>query len=231
MLLIHSSLSLNGGEHNMLTRRQYIVTVCLALALFVILMLTFDTAFVKELDYDVLHTIFEWRTSWLTPFFIFITTLGSWYVTAPIWLVLVILLMYKRQGISALFITLVFWGVRGLNWLLKEIFERPRPGWSQLIDASHYSFPSGHAMNSSAFFVGLLCLVLAYSKTQSVRSIAYTSFILLIILVGFSRMYLGVHYLTDVLAGYALGISWAISMYQLYRKFMQSSLKKYQFPT
>lgn len=52
----------------MLTRRQYIVTVCLALALFVILMLTFDTAFVKELDYDVLHTIFEWRTSWLTPF-------------------------------------------------------------------------------------------------------------------------------------------------------------------
>ncbi|MGK0699836.1 phosphatase PAP2 family protein [Priestia flexa] len=124
-----------------------------------------------------------------------------------------------------------FWGIRGLNWLLKEIFERPRPEWSQLVDASHYSFPSGHAMNSSAFFVGLLCLVFIYTRTQSVRIIASLCLILLILLVGFSRMYLGVHYLTDILAGYALGISWALSMYQLYNKLMYSSLKRYQFPT
>jgi len=215
----------------MLTRRQYIVMVCIALALFLILMLTYKTPVVKELDYNVLHTIFEWRTSWLTSFFIFITTLGSWHITAPTWLVLVMLLMYKRQGVAALFITIVFWGIRGLNWLLKEIFERPRPEWSQLVDASHYSFPSGHAMNSSAFFVGLLCLVFIYTRTQSVRIIASLCLILLILLVGFSRMYLGVHYLTDILAGYALGISWALSMYQLYNKLMYSSLKRYQFPT
>ncbi|TYR81204.1 phosphatase PAP2 family protein [Priestia megaterium] len=200
----------------MLSIKRYTIGMVLSLILFLFLMFTYETMWMKQLDFHVLHTIFDWRIDLLTPCMIFITIVGSWHVTAPIWFVLLIFLLYKRQAAAALFITLVFWGGRGLNWLLKEIFQRPRPEWSQLVDASHYSFPSGHAMNSSAFYIGILLLVLTYAKSRLLKVISLILFCMLIVLIGFSRMYLGVHYLTDILAGYAVGFAWAISMYQLY---------------
>lgn len=180
---------------------KYSLFIVSLLAFFLLILFTFNTPWVKQLDFNVLHTIEGWRTDTLTPIIIFITTVGSWYVTAPIWFAIIVFLLYKRKGLLALYITLVFWGVRALNWGLKEIFARPRPDWSQVVPASHYSFPSGHAMNSMAFYSGVLLLIWMYTRSRAIKTAAACVIAIIILLIGFSRLYLGVHFLTDILAG------------------------------
>jgi undecaprenyl-diphosphatase len=197
---------------------KYSLFIASLLAFFLLILFTFNTPWVKQLDFNVLHTIEGWRTDTLTSIIIFITTVGSWYVTAPIWFAVMIFLLYKRKGLLALYMTLVFWGVRALNWGLKEIFARPRPDWSQVVPASHYSFPSGHAMNSMAFYSGLLLLIWMYTRNRAIRTAATCVIALLILLIGFSRLYLGVHFLTDILAGYCLGLAWSLGVYLLSKR-------------
>ncbi|MFP7732632.1 phosphatase PAP2 family protein [Priestia aryabhattai] len=194
---------------------KYSLFIASLLAFFLFILFTFNTPWVKQLDFNVLHTIEGWRTDTLTSIIIFITTVGSWYVTAPIWFAVMVFLLYKRKGLLALYMTLVFWGVRALNWGLKGIFARPRPDWSQVVPASHYSFPSGHAMNSMAFYSGLLLLIWMYTRSRAIKTAATCVIAILILLIGFSRLYLGVHFLTDILAGYCLGLAWSLGIYLL----------------
>ncbi|MCM3769272.1 MULTISPECIES: phosphatase PAP2 family protein [Priestia] len=197
---------------------KYSLFIVSLLAFFLLILFTFNTPWVKQLDFNVLHTIEGWRTDTLTSIIIFITTVGSWYVTAPIWFAVMVFLLYKRKGLLALYMTLVFWGVRALNWGLKEIFARPRPDWSQVVPASHYSFPSGHAMNSMAFYSGLLLLIWMYTRSRAIKTAATCVIAILILLIGFSRLYLGVHFLTDILAGYCLGLAWSLGIYLLSKR-------------
>ncbi|MEB3100412.1 phosphatase PAP2 family protein [Ferviditalea candida] len=96
------------------------------------------------------------------------------------------------------------------NSLLKLIFERPRPGIGRLADASGYSFPSGNAMISIAFygFIAYLIMQGAAGKNPAAKKTVLLSAVLFILLIGLSRIYLGVHYPTDILAGYAAGGIW-----------------------
>jgi len=101
-------------------------------------------------------------------------------------------------------------GAIGLNFLLKELFGRARPAlWDYLVNAVHYSFPSGHAMVSTAVY-GYIGYVLAKEFPQWRRPILAAT-MALILSIGFSRLYLGVHWPTDVLAGYAAGLLWLIA--------------------
>ncbi|MEK4821324.1 MULTISPECIES: phosphatase PAP2 family protein [Priestia] len=197
---------------------KYSLFIVSLLAFFLLILFTFNTPWVKQLDFNVLHTIEGWRTDTLTPIIIFITTVGSWYVTAPIWFAIIVFLLYKRKRLLALYITLVFWGVRALNWGLKEIFARPRPDWSQVVPASHYSFPSGHAMNSMAFYSGVLLLIWMYTRSRAIKTAAACVIAIIILLIGFSRLYLGVHFLTDILAGYCVGLAWSLGVYLLSKR-------------
>ncbi|MCF4968946.1 phosphatase PAP2 family protein [Nostoc sp. CMAA1605] len=100
-------------------------------------------------------------------------------------------------------------GAVGLNLLFKEIFRRARPTlWNYIVNAVHYSFPSGHAMVSTAVY-GCIGYILAKEFPQWRKQIL-TSTTVLILAIGFSRLYLGVHWPTDVLAGYAAGLLWLI---------------------
>ncbi|MBD2253169.1 phosphatase PAP2 family protein [Nostoc parmelioides] len=100
-------------------------------------------------------------------------------------------------------------GAVGLNFLLKELFGRARPAlWDYIVNAVHYSFPSGHAMVSTAVY-GYIGYVLAKEFPQWRKQIL-ASTATLILSIGFSRLYLGVHWPTDVLAGYATGLLWLI---------------------
>ena len=94
------------------------------------------------------------------------------------------------------------------NQLLKRIVERPRPEGFRIVEELGYSFPSGHSMVSMAFY-GLF-IYFIYEKVKN-KYIKWTSIILLtllIVLIGISRIYLGVHYASDVLAGFLLSISY-----------------------
>jgi undecaprenyl-diphosphatase len=119
------------------------------------------------------------------------------------------LLYYKRPLEAVTFGTAAV-GAIGLNYWLKMLFVRARPAlWNWIIDVAHYSFPSGHAMVSMVIY-GFIGYILAKQFPQWRRPII-TLTVALIVAIGFSRLYLGVHWPTDVAAGYAVGLVWLIT--------------------
>ena len=109
------------------------------------------------------------------------------------------LLIWANFGISAL-----------LNQILKYIVQRPRPTEYRIINESGYSFPSGHSMVSAAFYGFLIYLIYKNVKNKYMKWSLITVLSILIILIGTSRIYLGVHYTSDVLAGFLISISYLI---------------------
>jgi len=109
------------------------------------------------------------------------------------------ILIWANLGMSAL-----------LNQILKRIVQRPRPTEFRIIDESGYSFPSGHSMVSAAFYGFLIYLIYKNVKNKYLKWALITVLSLLIILIGTSRIYLGVHYTSDVLAGFLIAISYLI---------------------
>lgn len=95
-----------------------------------------------------------------------------------------------------------------LNQLLKFIIQRPRPNGFRLASVSGFSFPSGHSMVAMAFFGLLAWLVWHYERDRRMRNMFVAAFALVIVMVGLSRVYLGVHYASDVLAGFCVSAMW-----------------------
>lgn len=95
-----------------------------------------------------------------------------------------------------------------LNQLLKFIIQRPRPDGFRLASVSGFSFPSGHSMVAMAFFGLLAWLVWHYERDRRMRNMFVAAFALVIVMVGLSRVYLGVHYASDVLAGFCVSAMW-----------------------
>jgi undecaprenyl-diphosphatase len=115
-------------------------------------------------------------------------------------------------------------GVWILNYVLKGIFERERPSLPHLVDADFFSFPSGHAMHSLAFF-GLLAYHL-WKKRMIHSYILWGLTGGLILLIGVSRVYLGVHYPIDIVAGYMAGLAWLFLSVCLYQFIAQKEQKR-----
>lgn len=189
-------------EIHMTKKRALIMIVCLAgfgiTAWFVAEhdVLAFDTA-VREWFYSI-------RTRGLTSVLRAVTYMGNWQtITAICILLLVIPKTRVRYGIpvsaSALFITLFNKGV-------KMIFMRPRPDESlHLIDEGGYSFTSGHSITSMVVFGLLIFLVRKYVQDKKTANIFTVFLAIPWIFIGLSRIYMGVHYPTDVLGGWLLG--------------------------
>ena len=98
--------------------------------------------------------------------------------------------------------------VVALNALLKVIVQRPRPEGFRLIEESGYSFPSGHSMVAMAFFGLLIWMIWRYHRRDAMRVVWCVTFGLVIAMVGISRIYLGVHYASDVIAGFCVSLVW-----------------------
>ena len=94
--------------------------------------------------------------------------------------------------------------------LLKTCFHRHRPPGSLVEGITNYSFPSGHSFMSVAFYGLLIWLSVIYVKNNLLRLTIIAFLSLLILTIGFSRIYLRVHYATDVIAGFSLGLAWLI---------------------
>ena len=114
---------------------------------------------------------------------------------------------------DAAFLILAFAGAEALTWSLKAVFQRERPSFEEPIaTASSFSFPSGHALASFAVYGALAYVVLGGLRSRRARVSCMGGAVLLIVAIGFSRLYLGVHYLSDVLAGYSVGLAWLLLM-------------------
>jgi undecaprenyl-diphosphatase len=119
-------------------------------------------------------------------------------------------LFIKKHRWYSIRIPVVAIGGVSLMFLLKFLFNRPRPLIPLLKEAQGLSFPSGHAMMSFSFYGLLIYLVWRNIENPWVRGVLVTLLFLLIFTIGLSRIYLRVHYASDVMAGFAVGIIWLV---------------------
>lgn len=138
------------------------------------------------------------------------STIGSAFVIGPL-TILLIALMWRvvRWPRAAALLAITMLGDVVLESTLKHFFRRPRPeAFFGIMAPQSWSFPSGHSMGSFCFFLVLAGLVAHRARTRAVRLGAWLSAVFLVAVIGYSRIYLGVHYPTDVLAGYAAAAVW-----------------------
>jgi undecaprenyl-diphosphatase len=157
------------------------------------------------IDISILHWIHSTASPVLDSIFLFITTMGNVEYILPITVVLILFLLYKKQRLNALIVTFGMGGAAAANFVLKLLFHRDRPAfWHSLITETGYSFPSGHAMLSSAL---ILCVIAIVWNTKW-RIFAIVAGTIVIGLIGYSRLYMGVHYPTDIIAGWSVSAAW-----------------------
>lgn len=116
------------------------------------------------------------------------------------------------------FVTFDLVGVTVINQAIKHIVRRPRPNVLRLVEESGYSFPSGHSMVSMAFYGIVIYLFYKNVSNKYLKWLLITLLSLLILSIGFSRIYVGVHYFTDVVGGFLLGLAYLIIYINIYNK-------------
>lgn len=147
-----------------------------------------------------------------------ITFLGSTSFLLPAYLVLIVWLLYTKQRAYAFDIGVIALSSTAMMFALKEFFKRERPALPIIKDVSGYSFPSGHSL-SSFIFCAVLIFLLWKSNLPGVLKYLLMFFCLfLAIIIGISRIVLNVHYPTDVIGGFCLGIIWVIASFAIIQK-------------
>lgn len=177
-----------------------------------------ENIFQNEIGYFdsmIYSFVSKYITSTTTAILKFITNLGSAFIIISVAICMLIFIKNKKYGIYA---SMNFIIIAAINQALKYVIQRPRPTEFRIIDESGYSFPSGHSMVSMAFY-GLL-IYFAYKKIQN-KYLKWTVCIglaILILLIGLSRIYLGVHYASDVIGGFCFSIAYLILFIKLMNK-------------
>lgn len=147
-----------------------------------------------------------------------LTSLGSALVIIILTIVLFIAIKNKKIAISVVINLIV---ITILNNLLKIIFLRPRPDVNNLILESGYSFPSGHSATGMAFYGYLIYLIYKYVNNKKIKIPLIIFLSLIIVAIGLSRIYLGVHYASDVLGGFLLAIVYLIIFITIANKYIE----------
>jgi membrane-associated phospholipid phosphatase len=170
-------------------------------------------------DVGISQFVYTLRTPSLTSLMIFITTFGGVIPIFIATLITVIFLIKKHHKEAVLFCLALIMGTI-LNNSLKIMMHRTRPGIAPLVIERSYSFPSGHAMNSLIFYGILAYFSYHFFRNKKLSILSGIIAIIMIILIGFSRVYLGVHYPSDVIAGYTAGFFWLVTLLFVDRTFI-----------
>jgi len=161
-------------------------------------------------DKEILLTLRELHTPVLDKVMLGFTFLGEPVILLIMCLVIGTWLLTRGQRSQATILIIAAGGAVALNTLLKVLFGRARPMlWERVVDVGQYSFPSGHAMISMVIFGTIGYLLSSKFPLWRIGIISLT--ILLVTGIGLSRLYLGVHWPTDIVAGYAAGLVWLIT--------------------
>lgn len=203
-----------------------------AIALFVgFTLLTLEMREAEGGSPELIHTLDIWtqqylfaaRSPSLNAIMVDVTALGS---TTVLTLIVSLVLVYevmRRNARSAFLLVIAALASAGLTQVFKHFFARMRPDiHERLVEVAGYSYPSGHSVSSSCIYLSL-AFILAKPFARSVeRAVLIALFVTVIFLIGFSRIYLGVHYLSDVLAGFSVGIGCASCVQALEKKLSTS---------
>jgi membrane-associated phospholipid phosphatase len=193
----------------MLARRNVLLIIAIVcIVVFLALLedvLEGDIMRIDSLAYSTI--VVGWRSDTLTPLMEGLSSLATPLVLIVMLVVVSAFAPGSRPGwCAALNLACAFC----LNQLLKFLIQRPRPEDIQLVDASGYSFPSGHSMVAMAFYGLLIWMIWHYDRNRIERWVMCILLALVIVGIGVSRVYLGVHYASDVLAGFCVSLAWLI---------------------
>lgn len=188
--------------------------ITMLISVFILLMIGYDNIF-QAFDLKIISCIQSLENESLTKFYKMITIIADTYQSAIITILLVALLYIKKYYREALFLTVTMSACGFAMPLLKNIFSRERPNFYRLIEISGYSFPSGHTTSATTMYLTLAIILISIKKELN-KYFVFSIAVLGIVIIGSSRIYLGVHYPTDVMAGICLGISIVSTVYILY---------------
>ena len=196
----------------------YGLIVFIATFVFIGVAVGVQTGYLDGFDDAVRYRVYSMRSDKLTVFWRFITHSGDRYVVIILGIILLLIKSLREKygvkfAIAALSST-------ALYQIMKYIFQRPRPDLAlRLIEQGGYSFPSGHSMNCLVSYGILIYLLLRYCENRRLAKLLSFGLGLLTILIGFSRVYVGVHYPTDIIGGWSLGIAVLVAMIYAFEKF------------
>ena len=186
--------------------KALITTSVISLIIFGIILLDIlTTKYITKLDYFIYYHTPLIQEDLLNQFFLFITSIGNTIPLITLSVLLGIFLIFKKKyGHLIVLVSSMFIGL-GLESLIKILVHRFRPELS-LIKETSFSFPSAHATLAIIFFSVLLYSLLEEIKKPKNKAALGIGIGLIVLLIGFSRIYLGVHWLSDVLGGFSLGL-------------------------
>lgn len=204
------------------------LTLAAIVLIFLIKLIFIDQSY--EIDIYFENKAIQHRGNTLSRLMIFFTNVGDYETMITMYLIIIsVLLFYLKQQTLAIKVTLTAFSTLWLMYGLKFLFKRDRPIGDFMLDAEGYSFPSGHTMNSFVLFFVLIFLSDRYVSDRGTRNFLKMLFILIPTAISFSRVYVGVHFFTDIAAGLCFGYIWfyisnILLDYMLYPK--TSELKK-----
>lgn len=177
----------------------------ICLFFFIILTVLVYTKTIMPLNDLITSFAISVRSDFMTKIMLTITNIARAYSLIALSILLLFLIKNKRIPLRiCINLIIVFLS----SQLFKIIFRRPRPDGLALTTASGFGYPSGHAMVSLAYFGFLTYLLCKNVKSKLVKVLLITLCIIMVLLIGFSRIYLGVHYFSDVIGGFLLGTTY-----------------------
>ena len=211
-------------------RLPYIITAIVALVifigginLFIELTESVQSDAVATYDEQISAEVTSWRSPWLTEYFTFVTHVGDalGYVVVFVLCTLIFYLVFKNWKYVIQISTVLILALSS-NLILKQIINRARPTAEHLVEVKTLSYPSGHAMMSMAFYGFLIYLVHYFKLSRAATWLLTILLTILILSIGISRIYLGVHFPTDIAGGFIAGFIWVVfcaMVFQLIRLF------------
>lgn len=196
-----------------------VITGFVCIALFIILAVMVMKDLMVDFDHWVFNFMRQLASPEVTSLMKTVSVIGNFqFISFPVLIIFIYYLFIRRHRWYSLRIPVVALGSIAVNILLKSYFDRPRPVIDQWVQASGLSFPSGHAMFNMSFFGLLIFILFEKTKNPVLKWIGMILCAIMILLIGASRIYLGVHYPSDVLAGFAAGLLWLIMSLGLLHK-------------
>jgi len=180
------------------------------------------TALRPGLDIEILQAVALHRDATVTSIAEILTTAGSFPLLAPLSVAAVLLRRWNRPA-DDIALVVIAAGSAALPWLVKLIVARPRPTFEHLQQLSSLSFPSEHTTQAAAIYL-TIAILLSKGLNRGLRELVIVLALLIAVVVAWSRVYLGVHYPSDVAAGLVLGWSWALLVFHWARPSLEQGL-------
>jgi len=209
---------LSNMENN---KKWYVLVICLIG--FIIILLNVLNGNIQKFDEVVYNAVISIKSDFVTNIIKVITEFGDALVLITI-VILCFCILKNKKIAGSIAINLVLFPL--LNTLLKNIIKRPRPEGYRLIQETGYSFPSGHSMAAMAFYGLIIYYIFENVKNIKIRNISCILLSILILLIGISRIYLGVHYASDVLAGFLVSLVYLIVYISIILKITKQIIDK-----